>query len=171
MAVLRALVFHNHIFLCVCSTSFLKTLWEKEKLLVTNNFSISQRFLPFLRTLCYFHQILNFCLQTLSVWKSLKFVVWEKNSALQRCIHSPSLRALSKYKIPLKLSDLKSEKKKEKKRNWSKGLISCIKQFFLHPSGFQYKWYFVSVVIASDIYIIVHIDGSCDIERNIGCMK
>ena len=29
-------------FLCVCSTSLLKTLWEKEKLLVTSNFSFSR---------------------------------------------------------------------------------------------------------------------------------
>ena len=28
-------------FLCVCSTNLLKTLWEKEKLLVTSNFSFS----------------------------------------------------------------------------------------------------------------------------------
>ena len=28
-------------FLCVCSTSLLKTLWEKEKLLITSNFSFS----------------------------------------------------------------------------------------------------------------------------------
>ena len=28
-------------FLCVCSISLLKTLWEKEKLLVTSNFSFS----------------------------------------------------------------------------------------------------------------------------------
>ena len=28
-------------FFCVCSTSHLKTLWEKEKLLVTSNFSFS----------------------------------------------------------------------------------------------------------------------------------
>ena len=28
-------------FLCVCSTSLLRTLWEKEKLLLTSNFSIS----------------------------------------------------------------------------------------------------------------------------------
>ena len=41
-------------FLRVCSTSLLKTLWEKEKLLVTSNFSFSlgvfyplQNFLPF----------------------------------------------------------------------------------------------------------------------------
>ena len=35
-------------FLRVCSTSLLKTLWEKEKLLVTSNFSFSHRvFYPF----------------------------------------------------------------------------------------------------------------------------
>ena len=59
-------------FLRVCSASLLKTLWEKEKLLVTSNFSISHSvFLPF-------HQVKNCRLQTLSVWKSLKFVVWER---------------------------------------------------------------------------------------------
>ena len=38
-------------FLSVCSTSLLKTLWEKEKLLVTSNFnffhSVLKNFLPF----------------------------------------------------------------------------------------------------------------------------
>ena len=35
-------------FLRVCSTSLLKTLWEKEKLLVTSNFSFSHSvFYPF----------------------------------------------------------------------------------------------------------------------------
>ena len=35
-------------FLHVCSTSLLKTLWEKEKLLVTSNFSFSNSvFYPF----------------------------------------------------------------------------------------------------------------------------
>ena len=66
-------------FLLVFSTSLLKTLWEKEKLLVTSNFSIlPQCFLPVWRTFCYFNQIWNCRLQTLSVRKSLKFFVWEK---------------------------------------------------------------------------------------------
>ena len=38
-------------FLRVCSTSLLKILWEKEKLLVTSNFSFSDSFLSFWRTL------------------------------------------------------------------------------------------------------------------------
>ena len=37
-----------------------------------------QCFLPFQGTCNYFHQIQNCRLQTLSVWKSLKFVVWER---------------------------------------------------------------------------------------------
>ena len=63
-------------FLRVCSTSLLKTLGEKEKLLITSNFS-------------FFHSV--FCLAgelsaifiksempTLSVWKCLKFIIWER---------------------------------------------------------------------------------------------
>ena len=66
-------------FLCVCSTSLLKTLWEKEKLLVTSNFSFSHSvFYPFLEIFCHFHQIWNCRLQSLSVWKRLKCVVWER---------------------------------------------------------------------------------------------
>ena len=36
-----------------------------------------QCFLPVWRTVCHIHQIQNCRLQTLSVWKSLKFVFWE----------------------------------------------------------------------------------------------
>ena len=68
------------LFLCVCRTSLLKTLWEKEKLLVTINFSFSHSvFFPFWIAFCYFHQIWNCHLQALSVWKRLKFVVWERD--------------------------------------------------------------------------------------------
>ena len=37
-----------------------------------------QSFLPVWRTFCHFHQIQNCRLLTLSVWKSLEFVVWER---------------------------------------------------------------------------------------------
>ena len=43
-----------------------------------------QCFIPLLRTSCYFHQIKNCRLQTLSVWTSLKFVVWE---SVKRYLH------------------------------------------------------------------------------------
>ena len=51
----------------------------KEKLLVTSNFSFSQSvFYTFGELSAFFYQILNCRLQTLSVWKSLKFVIWER---------------------------------------------------------------------------------------------
>ena len=66
-------------FLRVCGICLLKTLWEKEKLLVTSNFSLSHCvFNPISRTLSHFYQIQNGRLQTLSVWKGLTFVVWER---------------------------------------------------------------------------------------------
>ena len=66
-------------FLRVCSTRLLKTLWEKEKLLVTSNFSFSpQCFLPFSRTFRHFHQYQIVVCKTFSAWKSLIFVVWER---------------------------------------------------------------------------------------------
>ena len=77
-------IYFNHFpnklwFLRLCSSSLLKTLWKKEKLLVTSNFSFSHSvFYPFGWTFCHFHPIWYCRLQTLSVWKSLKFVVWER---------------------------------------------------------------------------------------------
>ena len=66
-------------FLRVCSTSILKTLWEKEKLLVTSNFSFSHNVLYlFGEFSAIVIKIWNCHLQSLSVWKSLKFVVWER---------------------------------------------------------------------------------------------
>ena len=63
----------------VCSTSLLKPLWEKEKLLVTSNFSFSHTvFRPVRELSPRFIKFKNCRLQTLSVWKSLKFVVWER---------------------------------------------------------------------------------------------
>ena len=52
---------------------------QKEKLLETNNFSFScSVFYPSGELLCHFHRIWNRRLQTLSICKSLKFVVWER---------------------------------------------------------------------------------------------
>ena len=66
-------------FLRVCSSSLLKTRWEKEKLLVTSNFSFSPEcFLLVWRSFCHFHQIGNCRLQSLLVSESLKFVVLER---------------------------------------------------------------------------------------------
>ena len=37
-----------------------------------------QRFLPIWKSFCHFHETKNCHLQTLSVWKNLKCVVWER---------------------------------------------------------------------------------------------
>ena len=66
----------------VCSTSLLKTLRKKEKLLVTSNFSFSHSdFYPFWRTFRHFRFTKDYRLQVLSIWKGLKFVVWERVKA------------------------------------------------------------------------------------------
>ena len=59
---------NKHLFLRVSRRGLLKTLWEKEKLLVTSNFSFSHSVFPSFRRI--FYQTLNCCLLTISVWKS-----------------------------------------------------------------------------------------------------
>ena len=57
---------------------FWKHCGKRRNSLITSNFSFSpQYFLPVWRTVCLFHQIWNFHLQTVWVWKSLIFVIWE----------------------------------------------------------------------------------------------
>ena len=41
-----------------------------------------QCFLPIWRTFCHFHQNRNCCLQSLSIWKSQEFVIWERVNRL-----------------------------------------------------------------------------------------
>ena len=65
-------------FLHDCSTTPLKTLWETEKLLIMGNFSISHSvFYPFGELPAIFIKS-EFVVSRLSVWESLKFVVWER---------------------------------------------------------------------------------------------
>ena len=74
-------------FLHVCSTSLLKTLWKKEKLLVTSNFSFSHSvFYLFEELFCHFRQLSNCRLQTVSVSKRLNFVIWERVNLSGRLI-------------------------------------------------------------------------------------
>ena len=62
----------------VCSTSLLKTLREKEKLLVTSSFSFSHSvFYPLGERSTILIKFKSFVCKLL-VWKSLKFVVWER---------------------------------------------------------------------------------------------
>ena len=61
--------------------SFENTVRRKEIARNEQFLLFSQCFLPFRRIFCHVHQILK-CLQTLSVWKSLKFVVWKRVNCL-----------------------------------------------------------------------------------------
>ena len=85
---------NNPWFLPVYSTSLLKTLWGKAKLLLTSNFSFSCSFLPIWRAFCHFYQTWYCCLQTIPVWKSLKFGILERVKSLNRW---PNCSFISKY--------------------------------------------------------------------------
>ena len=66
-------------FLRVCNTSVFENSVGKGEIARNEQFLLfPQSFLPFWRTFCHFHQIQNCHLQTLSVWKGLKFVIWER---------------------------------------------------------------------------------------------
>ena len=71
--------FPNKPFLCVCSTSLLKTLWEKDKLLVKSNFSFSHSVFNQFGELCpIFTEFKIVIGKSLSTWKGLKFLVRER---------------------------------------------------------------------------------------------
>ena len=71
-------------FLRVCMTILLKTLWEKEKLLLMSDFSFSHSvFYSFVEFSAIFIKLKTVFCKTLSVWMSLKFVIWERVKALQ----------------------------------------------------------------------------------------
>ena len=61
----------------VCSISLLKTLRKRRSCSLRAISPFPTVFSTSLRIFCYFHSIQNFRLQSLSVWKNLKFVVWE----------------------------------------------------------------------------------------------
>ena len=73
------------IFLCVCRTGLLETLWEKEKLLITNNFSLSCSVFNLLENFPLFLSIFKLSSAN-SVWKSLKCAVWESVNIWLLCL-------------------------------------------------------------------------------------
>ena len=89
-------------FLRVCSTSLSKTLREMEKLLVTSNFSFSHSvFYPFGKFSAIFIKF-EIVICKLPVWKSLKFVVWERvnsspNDKIMDLSTSKHLQIANKY--------------------------------------------------------------------------
>ena len=63
-------------FLCVCSYKSSENTVGKGKIAHNEQFLFfPQCFLPVWQNFCHFHQIQNCCLQTVSVWNSLKSVV------------------------------------------------------------------------------------------------
>ena len=72
------------VFTCLQFTGLLKTLWEKEKLLVTSNLSFSHSvFYPFGELSSFSSNLKLSSAHTLSVWKHLTFVVLERVKELQ----------------------------------------------------------------------------------------
>ena len=73
-------LFRNKPWFCrVCRTSLLKTLLRKGEIACDEQFLLfPQCFVPVWRNFFHFHKICYCLLQTLSVWKSVKFIVWER---------------------------------------------------------------------------------------------
>ena len=68
---------HNVTFWRPWETSLMKTLWEKEKLLVTSNFSFSHSvFYPFGKLSAIFVKFEIVVCKLFQFRKSLKFVAW-----------------------------------------------------------------------------------------------
>ena len=65
-------------FLPVCKNKSFENTVGKGEIARNEQFLLfPQCFLPFWKNVFHFHQIQSCCLQTLSGWESLKFVVWE----------------------------------------------------------------------------------------------
>ena len=69
------------VFTCLQHKSFENIVGKGEIARNEHFLLFPQCFLPVWKTFFHFHKIQNCCLQTLSVWKSLKFVVWERVNA------------------------------------------------------------------------------------------
>ena len=67
----------KHVFTCSQHRSFENTVGKGEIARNEQFLLFPQCFQPIRRTFCNFHQIQNCRLQSLSVWESLKIVVWE----------------------------------------------------------------------------------------------
>ena len=81
-----------------------------------------QRFLSIWITFFHFHQIQNCRLQTLSVWKSLKFVVWERVKGLK------SLSQGQRFVLWFKVTD-EMERSLEKEQGWKNVLLELSSKY------------------------------------------
>ena len=71
------------VFTCLQYKSLKNTVRKGEIVHNTQFLLFPQCFLTIWRPFCHFHQIRDCCLQTLSVWKSLKCVIWERPITIQ----------------------------------------------------------------------------------------
>ena len=120
-------------FLCVCSTSLLKTLWEKEKLLVTSNFSFSHSafyligelsaiFIKFQIMLLQFGRVWN-----LSFRKGLRVITLNLYHIILT-LSNPKKVSFTHYHTILHFDALKMY---SSGKHCVKGEIACNKQFLL----------------------------------------
>ena len=74
-------------FTCLQYKSFESTVGKGEIAHNKQFLLCPQCFLPIWRTSSHFHQVEKCRLQTHSVWKGLKLVVWERYNATRRCLN------------------------------------------------------------------------------------
>ena len=72
--------------MCLRYKSFENILGKGEIVSYEQFLFFQQSFLPFWRTFHHFTRIKNCRLQTLSIWKSLKFLVWERVNQNFQCL-------------------------------------------------------------------------------------
>ena len=94
-----------------------------------------QFFQTFWRTFCHFHQICR--LQTLSHWKSLKFVFWERVNPFpnENILDSSKLKEFADDNFNTNGNGWKFSKRVE--NTVGKGEIALYGQFLLYPKCFQ----------------------------------
>ena len=72
-------------FTCLQYRSFENTVGKGEIARYEQFLLFPQCFLSFRTTFCHFYQLYKCRLRTLSIWKSLKFVVWERVNKTNKC--------------------------------------------------------------------------------------
>ena len=84
------------VFMCLQYKSLENTVGKGEIARREQFLLFPQCFLPIWRAFCHFQQNLNSCLQTLSVWKSLKLDIWERVKPVLTLLSFQSHRLLWK---------------------------------------------------------------------------
>ena len=115
-------------FFRVCGANLLKTLWEKEKLLVTSNFSFSYGVIYSFEYISGIYVNIKIVICKLSIWKSPEFV-WERVNPLS---HNPD-------------SKRRRGKRPPSKTLWEKGKMQVTLTLFNVLTLKNQKSYFVSI--------------------------